>query len=169
LPPAINARSFFQIQKGVNGARADDTKSLKTVIIDWITPKGQTLEPPLRRNHKFDRGFNHHRTGALLCPAHLDWSNDECVVFTLNSNACSLLTLCSVRHQLENGEIMISGNDWPIFLYAAESYDPSDPWNGLFRGYLLVMVRSCLKRVASESLFISVTGIQTYFYFTEFC
>ncbi|KAN0094961.1 hypothetical protein V8E55_003248 [Tylopilus felleus] len=30
------------IQKGANGARADDTKGMKSAIIDWITPKGQT-------------------------------------------------------------------------------------------------------------------------------
>ncbi|KIK13543.1 hypothetical protein PISMIDRAFT_17923 [Pisolithus microcarpus 441] len=28
------------IQKGINGARADDTKGMKGAIIDWITPKG---------------------------------------------------------------------------------------------------------------------------------
>jgi hypothetical protein len=81
-----------QIQKGVNGARADDTKSLKGTIINWIAPGGQALEPNLRRTHKFDRGFKHHRTGALLCPAHLDWTNEECVAAILNSKICSLLT-----------------------------------------------------------------------------
>ena len=38
---------------------------------------GQTLNPPLSRNKKDDRGFNHERTGALLCPIDLDWSNGE--------------------------------------------------------------------------------------------
>ena len=69
----------IQIQKGVSSARSDDTKSLKSVIIDWITPKGQPLDPPLARNIKTDRGFHHDRTGFLLCPAGLDWSNDEFV------------------------------------------------------------------------------------------
>jgi hypothetical protein len=27
-----------KIQKGVSSARSDDTKSLKGVVIDWITP-----------------------------------------------------------------------------------------------------------------------------------
>ncbi|KIM58418.1 hypothetical protein SCLCIDRAFT_128187, partial [Scleroderma citrinum Foug A] len=31
------------IQKGANGARADDTKGMKGPIIDWITLKGQSL------------------------------------------------------------------------------------------------------------------------------
>jgi hypothetical protein len=69
----------IQIQKGVSSARSDDTKSLKSAIIDWITTKGQPLDPPLARNIKMDRGFHHDRTGFLLCPAGLDWSNDECV------------------------------------------------------------------------------------------
>lgn len=68
-----------KIQKGVAGARADDTKSLKAAILDWITPRGQHLNPPLARNVKSDRGFHHEQTGALLCPAELDWSNSEYV------------------------------------------------------------------------------------------
>jgi hypothetical protein len=68
---------FFQIQKGASSARSDDTKSLKGTILDWITPRGQPLNPPLARNVKIDRGFNHERTGALLCPVGLDWVNIE--------------------------------------------------------------------------------------------
>ena len=67
----------LQIQKGSSSARADDTKSLKGAVLDWITPRGQPLNPPLTRNVKIDRGFHHERTGALLCPASLNWSNSE--------------------------------------------------------------------------------------------
>jgi hypothetical protein len=66
-----------QIQKGVSSARSDDTKSLKGPILDWIVPAGQSLQPPLARNIKMDRGFHHERTGALLCPAGMDWSDPE--------------------------------------------------------------------------------------------
>ena len=66
-----------KLSKGVSGARGDNTKSLKGTVLDWITPRGQSLVPPLARNVKVDRGFNHERTGALLCPAGLDWSNPE--------------------------------------------------------------------------------------------
>jgi len=68
-----------QIKKGASSARSDDTKSLKSAVLDWITPKGQPLNPPLARNVKIDRGFHHERTGALLCPAGVDWSNNESV------------------------------------------------------------------------------------------
>lgn len=70
-----------QIQKGVSSARSDDTKSLKGAIIDWITLPNEPLRPALARNVKLDRGFHHERTGALLCPVELDWSNPEQVVF----------------------------------------------------------------------------------------
>jgi hypothetical protein len=68
------ALTFPQIQKGINAARADDTKGLKAAIIDWIAPPGQQLEPPISRKIKSTRGFHHERTGALLCPAGIDWS-----------------------------------------------------------------------------------------------
>src|SRR5262245_15723464 len=67
----------WKLQKGVSGARSDDTKSLKGPILDWIVPHGQSLNPPLSRNVKVDRGFHHERTGALLCPAGMDWSDTE--------------------------------------------------------------------------------------------
>jgi hypothetical protein len=70
---------FWQIQKGSSGARADDTKGMKSAIVDWITPKGQSLNPHISCNVKSARGFNHERTGALLCPAGLDWANTEYV------------------------------------------------------------------------------------------
>jgi hypothetical protein len=67
----------LQLQKGASSARSDDTKSLKGPILDWITPRGQALNPPLARNVKLDRGFHHERTGALLCPTGFDWENTE--------------------------------------------------------------------------------------------
>ncbi|KAG1721105.1 hypothetical protein EDB19DRAFT_1898371 [Suillus lakei] len=47
--------------KGVSGARGDNTKTLKSAVLKWLS----------------DRGFNHEVTGVLLCPAGLDWSNVE--------------------------------------------------------------------------------------------
>lgn len=60
-----------KLSKGASGARDDDTKSLKGAILDWITLKGHA------HNLKVDHGYNHEHTGALLCPAGLDWSNPE--------------------------------------------------------------------------------------------
>jgi len=54
---------LFQIQKGVSSARSDDTKSLKGIILDWITPRDVPLNPPLSRNVKTNHGFHHNATG----------------------------------------------------------------------------------------------------------
>ncbi|KAF8834343.1 hypothetical protein BDN67DRAFT_992683 [Paxillus ammoniavirescens] len=108
------------LQKGANGARADDTKGMKTAIVDWITLKGQSLNLHIPRNVKSGRGFNHERTGALLCPAGLDWSNTE------------------TRTKLVNRQIQVTGDQWPVFLYTNYTYDAEDPWNGLLCSGLLV-------------------------------
>ncbi|KAJ3502959.1 hypothetical protein NMY22_g18413 [Coprinellus aureogranulatus] len=108
------------IAKGSSGARADDTKSLKSVIIDWITPRGGALNPPLSRNVKTDRGFYHDATGELLCPATLDWKDP------------------SIKTQLKSGEISVSGDVWPVFLYRDHKFNPDNPWDGLLQGKLLV-------------------------------
>jgi len=67
----------LKIQKGIASARSDDTKSLKGVVLDWITPRNKALDPPLSQNIKTNHGYNHHVTGALLCPAEFDWNDAE--------------------------------------------------------------------------------------------
>ncbi|KAG1769425.1 hypothetical protein EDD22DRAFT_996534 [Suillus occidentalis] len=108
------------IGKGAAGARGDDTKTLKSAILDWISPKGEAIQPPLHRNSKIDRGFNHELTGSLLCPAGLDWNDTQ------------------TKENLRSGETLVCGDQWPIFLYAHQTYDPEDPWCGLLRSRLLV-------------------------------
>lgn len=66
---------ILQLGKGASGSRGDDTKTLKSAVLEWLVPRGQAVIPPLSQNIKSDRGFNHEVTGALLCPAGLDWSN----------------------------------------------------------------------------------------------
>ncbi|KAJ3519984.1 hypothetical protein NMY22_g12949 [Coprinellus aureogranulatus] len=65
------------ITKGISSARSDDTKSLKSAVVEWITPLNQYLVPPIQRNVKTDRGYHHPRTGELLCPVNLDWNDDK--------------------------------------------------------------------------------------------
>jgi hypothetical protein len=36
--------------------------------------------------------------------------------------------------------IQVSGDQWPVFLYANYTYNAEDPWNGLLRSGLLVSV-----------------------------
>ncbi|KAH6894784.1 hypothetical protein BKA70DRAFT_1117381 [Coprinopsis sp. MPI-PUGE-AT-0042] len=108
------------VQKGSAGARADDTKGLKGVILDWITPRGQNLQPPLMRNVKTDWGFYHPRTGELLCPTDYDWNDAE------------------IRNALRNGTLVVAGDQWPVFLYKDYLHNPENIWDGLFRSSLLV-------------------------------
>ncbi|KAJ3531434.1 hypothetical protein NMY22_g8153 [Coprinellus aureogranulatus] len=115
----------LQLQKGAASARSDDTKSLKGPILDWITPvDGPPLAPPLSRSAKQNRGFHHERTGFLLCPAELDWSQDEFSPV--------------IKKQLRNKELTVAGSHWPIFVYKGEKFNPDDPWMGLFRNELLI-------------------------------
>jgi len=138
-----------------------DTKSLKGAIPDWITPRGQQLNPPLARNIKTDRGFHHGRTGASLCPADLDWSDTEYVLSLYFEFVCTLMFL-STKENLRNGEIIISGDQLPLFIYQGYYCDLEDPWNGLFNSSLLVSVCSChflLTRGPNAHLFARLTNL----------
>jgi hypothetical protein len=114
---------------------------LKGAVLDWITPRGQALNPSLSRHVKSDRGFHHERTGALLCPGGLDWSNSEYVFSVLFSgHKTHVMISARTKEKLRSGEMSVSGDQWPIFLYQGYSYDPEDPWNGLLRSNILVSV-----------------------------
>lgn len=133
----------MQLQKGVNAARADDAKGLKTAIIDWIAPAGQPLVPVLTRNNKIDRGYNHPRTGQLLCPAAWDWMDEEYVALHISSFVM-IYSAPSVKKNLRSGQRKVPGEHWPTFVYEDHEYDPMEPWQGLFKGRLLVLVCSAL-------------------------
>ncbi|TEB09971.1 hypothetical protein FA13DRAFT_1759839 [Coprinellus micaceus] len=125
------------LNKGSMGACADDTKSLKSVVIDWITPLGGSLSPPLSRNVKTDRGCFHEQTGRLLCPATLNWDDNE------------------IQKQLKTGQIIVSGDNWPFFLYRDHTLNAENLWDGLFQGELLVSafkhVFTCPSSVEKET------------------
>jgi hypothetical protein len=53
----------------------------------------------------------------------------------------SQLTVHRVKEQLRSGTLLVSGDQWPIFLFQGYRYDADDPWNGLLRSSLLVSVR----------------------------
>lgn len=146
----------FQIQKGVSSARSDDTKSMKGAVLDWITPRDVSLNPPLSRNVKTNRGYHHNTTGALLCPAGMDWNDPESKPCSFNVLTCTDL-LCRVRAKLVSGAMAVPGDQWPMLLYADQKYDPDDPWNGLFRSQLLVWVSWPFK-----SSFVHIAYIAAY-------
>lgn len=46
----------------------------------------------------------------------------------------------SVKKGLQSGELAVSGDQWPLFLFANYKFQPEEPWDGLFRSNLLVCV-----------------------------
>ena len=46
----------------------------------------------------------------------------------------------SVKSKLRNGEILVTGDQWPIFLYANFIFDSEELWKGLLRSAILVSV-----------------------------
>jgi hypothetical protein len=139
-PHYLNAIS--KLQKGASSARSDDTQSLKSAIIDWIMPHGEALTPPIARNIKLDRRFNHKRTGFLLCPAGLDWTDPEypSLIAQTDNNISHLFR---VKNMLRSQEYVVQGDQWPLLLYKNYIYDGENPWKGLLRSHLLVSVSIC--------------------------
>ena len=60
----------------------------------------------------------------------------------------------------------MSGDQWPLFLYADYCYDPEDPWNGLFRSALLVSVSTVY--ISLQPPYSLSTGIQACLHLPEF-
>ena len=144
-PPAVDCLLIYQkIQKGISSARSDDTKSLKAVVVDWITPRDKPLNPPLSRSIKTTRGFHHLATGALLCPAGLNWQNQELLCIHLYVFNPLLSCQHRIRAKLASGEMAVRGDQWPLLVYANQEFNFEAPWDGLFRSELLVWVRSHL-------------------------
>ncbi|TFK25963.1 hypothetical protein FA15DRAFT_589300, partial [Coprinopsis marcescibilis] len=109
------------IAKGASNARADDTKTIKSNVMDWVTPNGEPLSPPLGNNvPKNLHGYLHHWTGKLLAPAGFDWDN------------------AAQQEALRSGACIIEGNYWPLFVYEDYKYNADKPWKGLFRSRILV-------------------------------
>jgi len=44
------------------------------------------------------------------------------------------------KEKLRSGELTVSGDQWPTLLYGGYTYDPEHPWDGLFRGTILILV-----------------------------
>ena len=44
------------------------------------------------------------------------------------------------KERLHSCKLMVSEDQWPIFIYQGYNYNSEDPWNGLFCSSLLVLV-----------------------------
>ena len=97
-----------KIQKGISSARSNNTKSLKGVVLDWITPRDMLLVPHLFQNIKTNGGFHHPVTRAFLCPTGLDWKDIEWALlafFFFDAHSWF-----SVHMKLGSGELIVCGD-----------------------------------------------------------
>jgi hypothetical protein len=79
LPKTIHLKNMtvsrIQLNEGSDGARGDDSASLKCAVADWLMERTPTPNPTIHRQDKSGRGFYNDVTGGLLCPVDYDWSN----------------------------------------------------------------------------------------------
>ena len=66
------------------------------------------------------------------------------------------------KEKLKSGELIVAGDQWPIFLYSGYIYDLEDPWNGLFCSAILVLV-SCLSFTTCDSLIMTFQAYKHIF------
>lgn len=82
----------------------------------------------------------------------LEWTGPTLSMgFTLDSYLSHTELTYRIKEKLRSGEMLIPGDQWPIFLYAGYKYDAEDPWQGLCRSSLLVSV-SCFGNTRSRHL-----------------
>jgi Family of unknown function (DUF6698) len=65
------------MKQGQDGARSDDTATLKRSIIEMLRVSDHDATKGLDARTKANRGFNHPLTGRLLCPARLDYTDER--------------------------------------------------------------------------------------------
>ena len=65
-----------------------------------------------------------------------------------------------MREKLKNNEIAVTGDQWPLLLYADGKYDPEEPWDGLFRNKLLVWV--CFQCLIYGIRFVEARDLQAF-------
>jgi Family of unknown function (DUF6698) len=49
-----------------------------------------------------------------------------------------------LKTKLRNGELLVPGDQWPLFIYAGQLFDPEDPWKGLFKSKIMIQVTPLL-------------------------
>ncbi|KAG2737403.1 hypothetical protein P692DRAFT_20761886, partial [Suillus brevipes Sb2] len=63
------------LNKGADGARADDTTRLKVTVASWLMQQNPPPNPVIQGQNKICRGFNNNATGRLICPVDYDWND----------------------------------------------------------------------------------------------
>ncbi|KAG1759764.1 hypothetical protein EDD22DRAFT_782140, partial [Suillus occidentalis] len=113
---------YSKLNKGADGARADDTTRLKVTVASWLMQQNPPPNPVIQGQNKICRGFNNNATGRLICPVDYDW-NDPIVQQGIRDY---------------HPDYRVTAHSWPAFVYKDEAYDPLNPTKGLFQGTLLL-------------------------------
>ena len=127
--PSLTRNVPLQIQRGAAASRADDVKGIKTSVVEWIADPKEGLKPPIGRNNMFVRGWNHEVTGRLLIPAGMDWERYVVLIVRVHDphfHVC-MRFLYSEKGKLRDSTLIITGDQWPIFIYENETFNPEDP------------------------------------------
>ncbi|KAG2049217.1 hypothetical protein BDR06DRAFT_1069805 [Suillus hirtellus] len=115
-------RFFFQLKRGADSARGDDTGTLKELVASWVNIECNAT-PLIRPDDKHHRGFVNDASGRLLCPVEWCWEDP---VVRASIHDCTTA-------------FIISENLWPSFLYETYKADANNLERGLFKLKLLVM------------------------------
>ncbi|KAG1908160.1 uncharacterized protein F5891DRAFT_1179679 [Suillus fuscotomentosus] len=102
---------YSKLNKGADGARADDTTRLKVIVASWLMQLTPSPSPVIHGQDKTGRGFNNDATGVTY-----------------------------VRQQIRDyhPDYRVTAYSWPAFLYKDKQYDPQNPTNSLFKGNFLL-------------------------------
>ena len=135
-----------KIQKGISSARSNDIKSLKDVVLDWITLRHALGAAPLLECQD-EQSLS---SSCYQGPSLPHWFRLEGYGVSSSGIFFDAHNWFSVHTKLASRELIVCGDQWPILVYANQEYDSENPWNGLFRSRLLIwmsFVHSCVTYV----------------------
>ncbi|KAF8874233.1 hypothetical protein BD779DRAFT_1678822 [Infundibulicybe gibba] len=122
-------QSFIsQLSAAAGEARSEDTNSIKTntPLYLLVDPQQDVLQPPIPKDCKDSRGFNHAVTAQMLCPMRLIKKFDRDPQLFME--------------RVKDGQIKIRALDYASWMYDTDMYDPEEIDRGLLRGYFLLRV-----------------------------
>jgi hypothetical protein len=160
--------SFWQLRKGADMARGDDTSHLKAAVVEWVVDMFGVSDPPLQARSKDERGFANEHTGRLLCPSKYSWDDPAWVFLSFSPYSYYSLVNswnreCAGIHD-GHADYIVTASSWPMFLYANLTCDQDDLEKGLFKGSMLVKASiptSCIDALLSADM---ITGLQINIY-----
>ncbi|KAI6008731.1 hypothetical protein F5J12DRAFT_782184 [Pisolithus orientalis] len=118
------------MQQVISQMQSDNASHLKPMIPAYAAPHPdkKLVDPPVNVKSSKDRlGFNHAELTQLLC--------------LVRSLQALLADATGVRKQLQNGNILVTTQKWPAFLYSSnipgKDYNPEKSNEGFLCGYFI--------------------------------